>query len=697
MSHTHTFSLNQETISLETGNWAKQAHGSVVYRTGNLVLLATVCASDEAKDGQDFFPLSCEYTEKMYSVGKVPGGYFKREAKPSEHEILISRIIDRPIRPMFPEGYFCDVQLIVQVLSADKNISTAGHAVSAASAAIMMAGIPFEGPVSSIRVGRINGQFVCNPTPLQILESDIDLVVAGTKDAIVMIEGEANEISTDDTMAALEFAKANIHTLCIQQLEFAKKVGVQKKSVSLKQKNEAVLSEVKTFALEKLREANKNSDKTKRNEKIKEVNAAALEQVKSKDLSDDEIKSVKAYLHELEYEVVRDLVLTEGIRYDARKTDEIRAISVELGVLPGPHGSAVFTRGQTQSLGVVTLGSQSDNQRYETIEGQKEKNFYLHYNFPAFSVGEIKKSSGPGRREIGHGNLAERALKKVTPNPDSFPYVIRVVSEILESNGSSSMASVCSGTLALHNAGVPMKAPVSGIAMGLFTDSNGRYAILSDIAGIEDHFGDMDFKLAGTRKGITAFQMDLKVNGLGLEVLREAIEQANRGRMHILGIMEEAISKNPSKLSERAPRIVTRTIPRDRIGELIGPGGKNIRSIIEQSNSDISIDDSGKVTIASPDEESLKKAMGLIDGMFEEVEVGKIYSGKVKRIADFGAFVEILPGKDGLVHISKLDHRRVNSVREILSEGDTVQVKVLSIDKTGKIDLSRKDALPRPE
>ncbi|TGL90687.1 polyribonucleotide nucleotidyltransferase [Leptospira congkakensis] len=693
MATEFTGSWGRDSITIETGKWAKQAHGSVVYKTGNLVLLATVCAADEPKEGQDFFPLTCEYTEKAYSVGRFPGGYFKREAKPAEHEVLLSRILDRPIRPMFPEGYFSEVQLLVQVLSADKQVSVQGHAINAASAALSVSSIPFAGPIAGARIGRIGGEFVLNPTNEEITKSDLDLVVAGTKDAIVMIEGEANEISKEDMMAALRFAQEQLKVAVAMQEELAKKNGTVKKEVVLKAPDKELHAKIREFAFDRLTAANKNADKAKRNDDIKAINKETVEHFKTLLAPEDKSKDIKHFLHELEYEVVRELVLGEGIRFDGRKTNEIRQISCEVDVLPGPHGSAVFTRGQTQSLGVVTLGTTSDNQRYETLEGSKEKNFMLHYNFPAFSVGEVRRNSGPGRREIGHGNLAERAIKKVLPSQTDFPYVIRIVSEILESNGSSSMASVCSGTLALMAGGVPISGPVSGIAMGLFSDEKGRFAVLSDIAGIEDHFGDMDFKLAGTKKGITAFQMDLKVNGLGLEVLQKAIEQAEVGRDHILGEMNKSISSVKGNLSNNAPRITLKQIPKDRIGELIGPGGKMIRAIIEQSGSEISVDDTGKVTIASPSEEAKDKAIAMIDGIFEEIEVGKIYDGVIKRIADFGAFVEILPGKEGLCHISKLDVKRVQSVRDIVSEGDKIQVKVISVDKMGKIDLSRKDVL----
>ncbi|PJZ76729.1 polyribonucleotide nucleotidyltransferase [Leptospira neocaledonica] len=693
MAKTINGQFGRDSITLETGDWAKQAHGSVVYKTGNLVLLATVCAADEPKEGQDFFPLTCEYSEKVYSVGRFPGGYFKREAKPYEHEVLNSRIIDRPIRPLFPEGYFCEVQLQVTVLSADNEISTAGHALNAASAALTISNIPFNGPIAGARVGRINGELVINPGNKELQNSDLDLVVAGTKTHIVMIEGEAKELSNSEMLEALKFAHQHIAKFVELQESWAKELAVVKKEVKLRVKDETLLGEVRKYAFDKVSAANKTADKASRNKEISNANKEVVEHFKETVTESEKIKDIKNFLHELEYEIVREQVLKEGVRFDGRKLDEIRNISVEMSPLPGVHGSAVFTRGQTQSLGTVTLGTASDNQRYETLEGQKEKNFMLHYNFPAFSVGEVRRSSGPGRREIGHGNLAERALKLVLPKPDDFPYVIRVVSEILESNGSSSMASVCSGSLALMAAGVPIKSAVSGIAMGLFSDESGRFAVLSDIAGLEDHFGDMDCKIAGTRKGITAFQMDLKVTGVAFNVLEAVFAQAEKARFHILDVMEKSISKAADSVSRTAPKIIVKYIPKDRIGELIGPGGKNIRGIIEASGADINIDDDGKVTIAGANQEQAEKAAGMVEGFFAEVEVGKIYEGKVKRITDFGAFVEILPGKEGLCHISKLDSKRVNSVKDVVKEGEIIRVRVLNVDKTGKIDLSRRDAL----
>ncbi|HMY67894.1 MAG TPA: polyribonucleotide nucleotidyltransferase [Leptospiraceae bacterium] len=686
--------IADESVSIETGKWAKQADGSIVYRVGNLVMLATVCAADESKEGQDFFPLTVEYIEKMYSVGKFPGGYIKRESKPSEHEILVSRLIDRPIRPMFPDGYFCEVQLVVQVLSSDKQQSVLGHALNAASAALMVSDIPFSGPLAAVRVGRVDGKLIVNPSNDLISSSDMDIIVAGSAESIMMIEGEAKELSNHELLDALKFGHGYIKEFIHLQNALAKDVAKPKREVKLKTISKELIIEVRDLCLDRMSAANRNKDKLQRGKEIGLICDEAVAHFTAKDFSPEQIKDVKNYLHELEAEVVRDLIFKEGIRYDGRTSEEIRAISCEINVLPGAHGSAVFTRGQTQSLGVMTLGTIADNQRYENLEGAKEKTFMLHYNFPPFSVGEIKKMAGPGRREIGHGNLAERALKNMIPKFKEFPYVIRLVSEILESNGSSSMASVCSGSLALMSGGVPMKGSVAGVAMGLITSEDKKnFAVLTDIAGIEDHFGDMDFKLAGTRTGITAFQMDLKISGVGFDLLEKVFLQAERGRNHILNEMEKAISSSAADLSITAPRITMKSIPKDRIGELIGPGGKNIRSIIEKSGADISIDDEGNVTVSSPNFESSQKALDLIEGMFAEIEVGKIYQGKVKRITDFGAFVEILPGKEGLCHVSKLDFKRVNSVKDVVKEGEIIPVKVIGVDRSGKIDLSRKDAI----
>lgn len=686
------------TISIETGNWAKQAHGSVVYRCGSLVLLATVCADKEAKEGQEFFPLTVDYREKLYSVGRVPGGYIKRENKPGEHETLLSRIIDRPIRPLFPEGYFSEVQLLVTVLSADKTTAVEGHAITAASAALAVSDIPFHGAIAAVVIGRVDGKFVADPSWKEMQESDIELVVAGSKTAITMIEGGAREISTEGILEAVDFAHKELKAKIELQEKLAAKLSITKREVTLRIPDENLLKQVREFAFAKLETANQNSNKQSRADDIDKINKATIEHFKTvlaenTELNPDAaIKDVKRYLHTLEYEVVRNAIFQKGIRADGRKTDEIREISVELDVLPNVHGSAVFTRGQTQSLGVVTLGTVNDQQRYENLAGQQHKSFMLHYNFPPFSTGEVKRMMGPGRREIGHGNLAERSLRYVMPKNDEFPYAVRVVSEILESNGSSSMASVCSGSLAMMAAGIPVSGAVSGIAMGLFTDDESdKFAILSDIAGLEDHFGDMDFKVAGTEKGITGFQLDIKVTGISIATMKAAIEQAERGRLHILSKMNEAIKDPRTQVAENAPRVTTIQIDQERIGELIGPGGKMIRSIIEKSGAEINVEDTGIVTIASVDKEANAIARAMIEDIFSEVEVGKLYMGTVKKIADFGAFVEIGPGKEGLLHISKLSPTRVNSVRDVVKEGDKIEVAVIGVDKQGRIDFAHKD------
>ncbi|MCB1304096.1 MAG: polyribonucleotide nucleotidyltransferase [Leptospiraceae bacterium] len=696
--HKSEVDWNGTTLSIETGNWAKQAHGAVVYRYGNLVLLATVCAEKEAREGQEFFPLTVDYREKIYSVGRVPGGYFKREARPLEHETLTSRLIDRPIRPLFPEGYFCEVQLLVTVLSADPEVSIEGHAIAAASAALGVSDIPFHGPVAGVLVGRKDGKLIADPSKSEVQAGDLELLVAGSKDAVMMIEGGAQEISSEEMIEALDFAHQKIKEKLAAQEKLIAEVNPDKREVALRKPDLSIREKVKEKFFAPLEQANSNKVKSDRSAAVDAVYKDAVEFVQSELLEGKEekeaeaiVKDIKGYMHELEYLVVRKSCFEQGIRADGRKLEEIRDISIELDVLPGVHGSAVFTRGQTQSLGVVTLGTGDDYQKIETLSGERHKHFMLHYNFPPYSTGEVKRMMGPGRREVGHGNLAERALKRVVPDKADFPYVIRVVSEILESNGSSSMASVCSGSLAMMAAGVPVPRSVSGIAMGLIMGDNNDYCILSDIAGIEDHFGDMDFKVAGTRKGITAFQLDIKVKGLSVEILRAALSQAEKGRMHILDKMEAAIAEARSDVSPNAPRITTIQIDQDRIGELIGPGGKVIRSIIEKSGADLNVEDDGTVTIAATSSEAAALAQKLIEDIFREVEVGETYDGTVKRIVDFGAFIELFPGKEGLLHISKLAKERVNSVKDVVDLGDSIKVRVLGVDQFGRVDLIRED------
>ena len=692
--------LDDQIVSLETGNWAKQANGSIVYRCGKLVLLATVCAEMEAREGQSFFPLTVDYREKFYAAGRIPGGYFKRENRPAEHEILISRLIDRPCRPLFPEGYFCEVQLLINLLSFDPAEAVEGHAITAASSALMLSNIPWDGPVAGTLVGRVDGKFIADPDSESREKSDLDLLIAGSKNAITMIEGSAKEYSNADMLSALEFAHKSIaHKLEVQE-KLAKSAAVQKVAVSLNLPDKALSQEVHDFAYGKIQAANQTSEKHLRKEKIDAVCKETTEHFKQKlmanqpDNSDEvenKLNQVKEELHTLEYLVVRSLIFEKGIRADGRKLDEIRPISVELDPLPGSHSSVIFTRGETQSLGVVTLGTQMDNQRYETLEGQKLKNFILHYNFPPFSTGEVKRIIGPGRREIGHGNLAWRALKQVIPNEEEFPYVIRIVSEILESNGSSSMASVCSGSLAMMAAGIPISTAVSGIAMGLMSDDKGNTAILSDIAGLEDHFGDMDLKVAGTEKGITAFQLDLKVKGIKLELLQQALEQAERGRLHILQEMNKACPQPRAELPKGAPCISSMQIDPTRIGDIVGPGGRIIREIIERTGADINIADDGKVKIASTSPEANKNAENIITNILREPQEGDTYNGKVKRVTEFGAFIELYPGKEGLLHISKMSERRLTSVEEVMKEGDQVPIMVLGIDRMGRVDLCHQD------
>ncbi|MCS7205653.1 MAG: polyribonucleotide nucleotidyltransferase [Leptospiraceae bacterium] len=692
-------------ITIETGNWAKQAHGAVVYRCGKLVLLATVCAEKEPQEGQDFFPLTVEYREKSYAVGKFPGGFVKRESKPLDHEILISRLIDRPIRPLFPEGYFCEVQLLVTVLSADPERSLEGHAITAASAAIQVSDIPFHAPVAGVVVGYKDGKFYCDPKREILIEGEMELVVAGTESAVTMIEGEAKEVPEDILLKAIEFAHEKIKEKIQIQKRLVQELQPKKREISLKLPDANLKKLVYDYAYEQVYQANKTKDKKERARKIEEINKQTLDYILRSNYvtqnqlqADSVLKEAKNFLHELEYDVVRRTIFEEGIRADGRKVDEIREIQIEIDVLPSTHGSAVFTRGQTQSLGVVTLGAGDDFQLVETVYGEEIKKFMLHYNFPPFSTGEVKRLGPPARREIGHGHLAERALKAVIPNQEEFPYIIRVVSEILESNGSSSMASVCSGSLALMCAGVPIKRHVAGIAMGLIKDDEtGKYLILSDIAGIEDHFGDMDFKIAGTRRGVTALQLDIKTEGLSLQILKDAIEQATRGKNYILDKMEEVISKPREQLAPTAPSILSVQIDVEKIGELIGPGGRIIKSIIERTGADVWVEQDGKVMISASNQESALKAKQIIENMFKKIEVGQIFKGVVKRITDFGAFIEIMPGKEGLLHISKMSPHRISSVREVMDVGDEVSVAVLDIDNTGRISLIIKDLHEKKE
>lgn len=699
MLHTQTIEHNGENLTLETGVWAKQADGTIILRYGKLVLMANVTAAKSMAEGQDFFPMTIDYREKFYASGGIPGGFIKREGRPTEKEILTSRLTDRPLRPLFPKSYKNELQIFITLLSSDGINPGDVHAITAASAGLMISDIPFEGPVAGVRVCRINGEFVVSPDNKTAKESDINLILAGTREAVTMIEGSADEVNEETMLEAVKFGHEEIKRLCDMQSELAKKCGKPKQAAPQEESDTELESKIREMAFEKLKEANTSGDKHTRQANINQVNEDTIEtleqQFTEQEMPEKEmakkIKEAKNILEHLEVEIVRDQIFNQGLRADGRKLDEVRPIDIELGRLPGTHGSSVFTRGETQSLGVITLGTGGDGQAVDDIEGERVSNFYLHYNFLPYSVGEVRRYGGPGRREIGHGKLAENALRAVIPSQEEFPYVIRVVSEILESNGSSSMATVCSGSLAMMDGGVPIKGAVAGIAMGLITGENDQFAVLSDIAGLEDHFGDMDFKVAGTEKGITAFQLDLKVNGISYEIMQKALEQAKAGRMHILGIMNQAISEPHKDLSENAPRILSMQIDRERIGELIGPGGKNIRAIMEKTGADINVNDDGIVSIASSGFEAAQQAKSHIEAQFSDAEINKVYDGVVKKITNFGAFIEILPGKQGLCHISKISHQRIKDVHEVLQENQEVKVKVLAIDRQGRIDLSIKD------
>jgi polyribonucleotide nucleotidyltransferase len=690
MKESITITWGGRPLTFEAGQLAKQANGSILARYGESVVIVTAVTSKKIREGIDFFPLSVDYQEMTYAAGKIPGGFFKREGRPSEREILVSRFIDRPLRPLFPEGYRNDVQIIATVLSADDDNDPDVLAISAASAALEISDIPFSGPISGVRVGRIDGQFVANPPLGRMPESECDIIVAGSRDAVVMVEGSAQCISEQLLMDAIMFGHENIQAVLKAQEELRARIGKPKLAVPAKAVNPELEQKVRQLAEGPIKSALGLSGKQNRNNTLYDVAASVVEQLGP--AYPDSEGEIRAMLETIEQEFIRRQILKDGKRIDGRGPREIRPISCDVAVLPRTHGSALFTRGETQSLVSTTLGTAEDEQRIESVIGDGTKAFMLHYNFPPFCVGEVRPLRGTSRRETGHGALAERAILRVLPAAEVFPYTIRLVSEILESNGSSSMATVCGSTLSLMDAGVPIKAPVAGIAMGLIKDDS-RFVILSDILGDEDHVGDMDFKVAGTREGITAVQMDIKIKGLSKEILAGALEQAREGRLHILDIIQQTIREPRAEISARAPRIVTIQVKPDKVSNIIGPGGKNIKNIIAQTKVKIDVEDDGKVMIASPDKVSIDKAVAMIKALVEEPEIGKVYLGKVRRIMDFGAFVEILPGLDGLVHISQLDYNRVQNVRDILNEGDELLVKILEIDAQGKIRLSRKAAL----
>ncbi len=677
-------------LVLETGLMAKQASGAVVARYGDTVVLSTAVASKVERENVDFLPLTVDYQEKAYAAGRIPGGFFKREGRQSEKEILSSRLIDRPIRPLFPDGYYYDTQIIASVLSIGDESSMDLMGMISSSAALAISDIPFNGPIGAVRMGFIDGKFIVNPGHKDLEATSLNLVVAGTADAIMMVEGGANELTEEQMLEALETAHREIKKIVELQRDLASKVGKPKRAVKVVEIDKDLQAQVADLAMERLRTSIIIPNKMERQKTLD----ALLEEIKQKLKNDDPTRNlqISTIFFNLEKDEVRKIILDKNIRADGRKPDEIRPISSSVGILPRTHGSALFTRGETQALVVATLGTSEDEQRIDSLEGEYFKTFMLHYNFPPFSVGETKPLRGPGRREVGHGALAERALKTMVPTKQEFPYTVRVVSDILESNGSSSMATVCGATLALMDAGVPLKAPVAGIAMGLIKEGD-KVIVLSDILGLEDHLGDMDFKVTGTSKGITALQMDMKIEGITVEIMKRALQQAKEGRMFILGKMIETIAAPRKTLNPFAPRIITMQINPDKIKDVIGSGGKVIRSIVEQTGAKIDIEDDGTINIASSDEAAANKAKEIIRGIVQEAEVGKLYMGKVRKIMDFGAFVEIFPGTDGLLHISQISEKRIDKVTDELKEGDEVLVKVLEIDRQGKIRLSRKEAL----
>ncbi|MGA8509687.1 MAG: polyribonucleotide nucleotidyltransferase, partial [Candidatus Sulfotelmatobacter sp.] len=678
-------------ITFETGKLAKQAHGAAVVRQGDNVVLATAVANADPREGIDFFPLTVDYREYTYAGGRFPGGFIKREGRMSEREVLTSRQIDRPVRPMFAEGFKCETQVIAFVLSADASNDPDVLGINGASAALTLSDIPFLGPIGAVRVGQLNGQFVINPTYDEMRESTVNIMVVGTADGIVMIESGAKEVSEEVVVDAIDFGHTEIKKICAAINDLRNRVGKKKREVTPPEFDEKYYDALKKKVVAELSDAldTKKHPKAESYTLVKDIKKKLQAEIPEDD--EKALAKLKQYYETLRERIFREEVLEKKRRPDARAFDEVREIWIEAGILPRTHGSAIFTRGETQALVTTTLGTSDDMQRLEGFEGEAKKRFILHYNFPPFSVGEVAFLRGAGRREIGHGALAERAVSAVLPSEESWPYAMRVVSDILESNGSSSMATVCGASLSLMDAGVPLKAPVAGVAMGLVKEGE-QYAILTDIAGAEDHYGDMDFKVAGTKDGITALQMDIKVAGITSQIMREALAQAKRGRLHILGKMEEVIAAGREKISDFAPRFYTVQIPVDKIRDLIGPGGKMIRSIVEQTGVKIDVEDSGLVKVASSDQASAAKALQIIGDLTATAEVGKTYLGKVTRLADFGAFVEIIPGTDGLLHISEVAEHRIADVRDELKEGDQVLVKVLAVEGN-RIRLSRKAIL----
>jgi len=689
--------LGSQTIIIETGKLAKQADGAVTVQLGETVVLVTAVASEKARESIDFFPLTVEYQERTYAAGKIPGGFFKREGKPSEKEILTSRIIDRPIRPLFPEGMLNEVQIMAMVLSSDGKNDSDILAMIGASAALTISDIPFDGPLASVRVGRINGAFTINPTFQDMETSDMEIVIAATRvGKIVMLESASKELPEEDMIAGMEFARPYLETIVKEQEDFAKRIGKKKRDdITYLTIPEDLFQKLSAECSKRINEFILLPLKVQREEAF----TALCKEMTEKYVTEESEYTgglIVTALSKIEQNIVRDYILHTGKRVDGRKLDEIRQITCDVGLLPRTHGSGLFTRGQTQSLSVTTLGTSDDEQMIDSLEGEKQKHFMLHYNFPPFSVGEVKPVRGPGRREIGHGALAEKALRAVMPSKEDFPYTVRIVSDILESNGSSSMATVCAGTLSLMDAGVPIKSPVSGIALGLVSEGD-RNIILTDIAGVEDHYGDMDFKVAGTRKGVTAIQLDTKIAGLDMDTVKKTLQQAKDARFRILDIMNSKIAAPKESISEFAPRIYMFKINPDKIREVIGPGGKIIKKIIQDTGVTIDIQDDGSVEIASTDSAAAQKAIDIIKGITAEPEIGKIYKGTITRLMNFGAFCEILPGKEGLIHVSELAAKFVKNVADEVKVGDEVVVKVIEIDEQGRVNLSRKQAVEQPK
>lgn len=694
MSLKRKIDFGGRSFSIEAGKVAKQANGSVMVQYGDTVVLVTAVASEKKREGLDFIPLTVNYLEMTYAAGRIPGGFFKREGRPTDHETLISRFIDRPLRPLFPKGFQNEVQIIATVLSADPDNDPSILGMIGASSALSVSDIPFDGPIAGAKVGRIDGEFVLNPTHEELEMSDIDLFVAGSEHAIIMVEGSAKEVKEEEILEAILFGHRSLKPVIALQEEMKSAAGVAHREFELQRPETTLYEKVSVFARERLKETFQIMEKGKRREMLDEIVQATFTDLATEDEAAQQMARVA--LEEVYRQLVRKFILEKKQRIDGRTLSEIRPISCEVGILPRTHGSALFTRGETQVLAVVTFGTSEDEQKINSLTGETYKSFMLHYNFPPFSTGEVSPLRSPSRREIGHGALAEKAILPVLPSNDKFPYTIRIVSEVLESNGSSSMATVCGSSLSLMDAGVPIKAPVAGIAMGLIIE-DGESIVLSDILGDEDHLGDMDFKVAGTSEGVTAIQMDIKIRGISKEILGKVLDQAREGRLHILGKMNETIAEPRKDLSRHAPRIVSLQVKQEKIRDVIGPGGKNIRAIVDQTGVKVDVEDSGLVKLASPNYESIEKAIYMIKRLTQEVEIGALYTGKVLRILSFGAIVELFPGTDGLVHISQLAESHVKEVSDILKEGDEVLVKVIDIDPQGRIRLSRKAALREPK